>query len=253
MIARLRLLRGALALGIVLLWLGLVGIPSLVLLGAAVRRRGTPARIAWVSRWARVHCRIVLAMLRAGGARFSRRGTVPTDQPGIVVMNHQSVVDVPTVVLMCRPVVPVFLARERYARAPLIGRAMALADCVVVDPQDREVTLAALAGAVRHDRPVMLFPEGHRSLDGGVQPFRSSGMVAMLAARRVPVWLIATDGFCSGRRMADLFRLHDMRGRTEVIGRFEPPPDPADLPAFVARLEGEVRTAVEGMRTVRDG
>jgi hypothetical protein len=47
----------------------------------------------------------------------------------------------------------------------------------------------------------------------------------MLRARRVPVWLIATDGFWAGRRLIDLVMLHRIRGVTAVVGRFVPPDD----------------------------
>src|SRR6185503_322315 len=100
------------------------------------------------------------------------------------------------------------------------------AECPIVDPRrDRVAAVELLRTAVRADRAVFIYPEGHRSADGDLQPFRTAGLLAMLAERRVPVWLVATDGFSSGRRLVDLLQLHHIRGITEVLGCFDPPAD----------------------------
>jgi 1-acyl-sn-glycerol-3-phosphate acyltransferase len=241
--------RGGVALACVLAWLGLVALPSLLLLSVPARFMPAATRLAWVSGWARAHCRLVLAVFGLGGARYERRGTVRTDVAGIIVMNHQSLLDIPTAIVMCGPLVPAFVARARYARVPLIATGLQVADCPVVDPgRDRDAALAQLAGAVHHERALLIYPEGHRSPDGSVQPFRTAGILAMLRARRVPVWLIATDGFWAGRRLIDLVMLHRVRGVTEVVGCFQPPGDEAALEEFVAMLQVELARAVAGIR-----
>jgi 1-acyl-sn-glycerol-3-phosphate acyltransferase len=193
---------------------------------------------------------VVLGLMRLGGARFFRRGALRTDVAGIVLMNHQSVLDIPTAVIMCAPIVPAFVARERYARAPLIGTGLRLADCPVVDPRgDREGALAALREAVRADRAILIYPEGHRSTDGTLQPFRTAGLLAMLTERRVPVWLVATDGYTGSRRLVDLVQLHRIRGVTEVLGRFDPPADAAEIPAFLDGLHASLAGGLARMRS----
>lgn len=242
-------IRGGLALACVLAWLGLVALPSLLLLSVPARWMPPATRLSWVSRWAQAHCRIVLAAFRLGGARYERRGTVRTDAGGIIVMNHQSLLDIPTAIVMCTPLVPAFVARARYARVPMIATGLEVADCPVVDPgRDRDAALGQLARAVHQERALLIYPEGHRSPDGSVQPFRTAGLLAMLRARRVPVWLIATDGFCAGRRLIDLVMLHKVRGVTEVVGCFQPPGDEAALEGFVGGLQDALARAVAGMR-----
>jgi 1-acyl-sn-glycerol-3-phosphate acyltransferase len=244
-----RAFRGAVALATVLLWLAAVALPSILLLSVPARVVAPARRIAWVSAWARAHCRQVLGILRLGGARFVRRGTLRTDAPGLILMNHQSLLDIPTAVLMSAPVVPAFVARERYARVPVISTGLKLADCPVVDPhRDRPAAIALLRQTVRNDRAILIYPEGHRTTDGTVQPFRTAGLLAMLTERRVPVWLVATDGFTSGRRLVDLVQVHRIRGVTEVLGRFDPPEDAADLPAFLDQLHVHL---AEGLARIR--
>jgi 1-acyl-sn-glycerol-3-phosphate acyltransferase len=242
-------IRGGLALAFVLVWLGIVGLPSLLLLSVVARGSAPATRLSRVSGWARAHCRFALAVLRLGGARYERRGTVKTDEAGIIVMNHQSLLDIPTVILMCTPLVPAFVARARYASVPLIATGLRVASCPVVDPgHDRDAALALLAGAVQQERALIIYPEGHRTPDGSLQPFRTAGLLAMLRARRVPVWLIATDGFWAGRRLIDLVMLHRIRGVTAVVGRFVPPDDEGALEGFVATLEKELARGIAGLR-----
>ncbi len=244
--------RGGLALTSAVLWFGTVGVCSILLVSIPARWVGRERRLSWVSTWARVHSRIVLFLLRLGGARFTRRGSVCTDRPGLIVMNHQSVLDIPTIMLMAGPVFAGFVTRARYAHVPAIATGLWLADCPVIDPrQDREGAIATLRKAVQADRTLLIFPEGHRTPDGTLQPFRIAGLLAMLEARRVPVWVVVTDGFHTGRRVLDLLDLWRIDGITEVVGAFEPPADTADLPAFIDELHTRMAAHIAELRLRR--
>lgn len=251
----LRSAAGALSFLAVLLWLGLAGLPSILLLSMPASRVHRSRRLAWISTWARANSRVVLGLLRLGGARYFRQGEIETDKPGIIVMNHQSLLDIPTAIVMSRPLVPAFVARERYGLVPMISTGLRLADCPVVDPRkDRDGAVATLRQAVWQDRALLIYPEGHRSQDGELQPFRSAGLLAMLRERRVPVWLVATDGFRAGRRLIDFVRnVHRIRGRTELVGRYEPPADAEQLPAFIDGLHADLVAHLEGMRRPNQG
>jgi 1-acyl-sn-glycerol-3-phosphate acyltransferase len=244
-----RALLGAVSLLGVLLAIGLVWVPAVVFLVVPSAFVSRARRLRWVTLWAYGVCWTVLGLLWMGGARYVRRGWVRTDEPGVIVMNHQSLLDIPTAVVMTGPIVPAFIARERYAKVPGVSTGIWLADCPVVSKHDREAGLRAIREAVLHDRMVLIYPEGHRTCDGDVQPFRTAGLLALLEQRRVPVWLIATDGFCAGRRLIDfVLNVGNIRGRTEVVGRYDPPADAAELPAFVAFLEEELRGRVRALR-----
>lgn len=234
-----------------LLWLGLVLLPTSLALAAVSRLVSRATRLMWISWWARHGSAIALGILARGGAGSRREGFVPSDAPGIVLMNHQSVLDVLVLCVMTGPLVPAFVARERYARAPVIGTGLWLADCPVIDPRkDRAGAVECLRKAMAEERAIALYPEGHRSPDGTLQPFRPAGLLAMLATRRVPVWLVATDGFQAARKLLDLaFNLHRIDGRTELIGRFDPPADEAHLPAFVERLHAELGAGLARLRS----
>lgn len=245
---------GALWFLLLLLWLLCVATPALAFGVAPAARLWPQRRLQLVSAWARIVCRVVLGFLRLGGARYTRVGELDTSGPGIVVANHQSLLDIPTVILMSRPFVPAFIARDRYARPgiPILPLGLRLAGCPVIDPADRHASVAVLREAVRRDRTLLIYPEGHRSDDGELQRFRPAGLVAMLEERRVPVWLVATDGFSAGRHLVDfVLNAHRIDGCTEVVGRYDPPARAEELPAFVARLHGDLRAHLVTMRARR--
>jgi 1-acyl-sn-glycerol-3-phosphate acyltransferase len=182
----------------------------------------------------------ILDLLRLGGAHVRRVGTLPTASPILVVANHQSVLDICQVTLMAHPWVPAFVTRRRYARfVPLVAQCIRLLDSPIVDPKrDPQGSVAAIRqGARELPHGLVIFPEGHRSQDGEIRPFRAAGLETILAERRMPVYLVVNEGVWRVRRLADLlFRVPLIDAHSEVIGPFEPPADAALLPGFTREL-----------------
>jgi 1-acyl-sn-glycerol-3-phosphate acyltransferase len=197
-------------------------------------------RLRLVSIYMRVICHLFVGLLRLGGARFRRTGTLPTQEPIIIVANHQSLLDIVQVTLLARPWVPAFVARRRYARfVPLVSACIRLLGCPIVDPKrDPAGAIEAVRrGARELPHGLIIFPEGHRSLDGEIRRFRPAGLEAILRERPLPVYLVVNDGVFRVRRLADLaFRIYLIDASAEAFGPFDPPRDPAEVPAFVSRL-----------------
>lgn len=199
--------------------------------------------------------RTLLASLRLGGARFRHVGRIPTDAPCIVIGNHQSLVDPAVLIAMAGPDVPAFVARSRYAIVPVVGKSMEWARCPIIDParSARAAVLAVAEAAARLEHGILIFPEGHRTEDGEIRPFRTSGLLAMLTARRLPVYLAVTDGLWINRTLADVvFNVHRMRGETEILGPFAPPDEEAALPAFIDSLRDRMVAHLAQMRRRSD-
>ena len=180
------------------------------------------------------------AIFGIGGGRFRRKGVLPTGAPAYVVANHQAVLDIMQVTLLARPYAPAFVARTRYQRfIPQVSACIRLLGCPMVDPRsDRLGAVEAIRRGVRDlTHGLLIFPEGHRSRTGEVGRFRTAGLETMLRERRLPVYVVVNDGMWRARRFTDaLFRAHLMDGWSEVVGRFEPPEDDAEIPAFIDRL-----------------
>jgi 1-acyl-sn-glycerol-3-phosphate acyltransferase len=163
----------------------------------------------------------ILFFLRMGGATVRRSGSVRTTSPVLVLMNHQSLLDIPTAGLMSWPFVPWFVTRKRYHYGvPAVSPCLRLMGCPVIDPRDRRGSLRTMREAARTlEHGMLIFAEGHRTLDGEVQPFQTAGVLSVLRERRMPVYLVVTDGFWVWRRMSDsLFEAGKVRGETEVLG-----------------------------------
>ena len=182
----------------------------------------------------------ILALLRLGGAHARRVGTLPTASPILVVANHQALLDICQITLMAHPRVPAFVTRRRYARfVPLVSQCIRLLGSPIVDPKrDAQGSVAAIRqGARELPHGLVIFPEGHRSHDGEIRPFRNAGLETILTERRMPVYLVLNEGVWRVRRLADLlFRAPLIDACSEVIGPFEPPADAALLPEFIRGL-----------------
>jgi 1-acyl-sn-glycerol-3-phosphate acyltransferase len=200
--------------------------------------------------------RSVLVCMRIGGARIKEIGHVPTEQPVLVLMNHQSLLDIPhrggavpaqrppdRDPQALRPRHPARLAMLRIQRFPLI------------DPlQDRREAVALVQEAARRQQGILLYPEGHRARGGELGTFASAGIRVVLKEHRWPVYLIVTDGFWVCRNAKDfLFRIHKIDGRTEILGPFDPPATDAEVPAFVERMRETMQAKLEEMRNARNG
>ena len=197
----------------------------------------------------------ILFCMRLGGATLRRSGTVSTASPVLVIMNHQSLLDIPTVGLMSSPLVPRFVTRKRYQYGvPAVSPCLRLMGCPVIEPRDRRESLNTLRLAARAlEHGMLVFAEGHRSRDGEVQPFQTAGILTVLRERQMPVCLVVTDGFWSARRLIDSFLgVGKIRGETEVVGVFEPPADDTALRAFVEQLRETMIAHLELMRRRRD-
>jgi 1-acyl-sn-glycerol-3-phosphate acyltransferase len=238
----------------------LVGV--LFLLGSVVLRLGIIPGV-----WLRPHDRFrlaslfmkgmsggILGLLQLGGARVRRRGSIPTGSFVAIVANHQSLLDITQVALLARPRSPAFVARRRYARfVPLVSATMRLLGCPIVDPRrDPAGAVEAVRRAARElPNGLVIFPEGHRSVDGTVRAFRTAGLEAMLAERPVPVYVVVNDGTWRVRRLADLlFRVHRVDAYAEVLGPWEPPAEPEKLKAFARELR---RVIVDRLAELRGG
>jgi 1-acyl-sn-glycerol-3-phosphate acyltransferase len=197
----------------------------------------------------------ILFCMRLGGATLRRSGTVSTASPVLVLMNHQSLLDIPTAGLMSSPLVPWFVTRKRYHYGvPAVSPCLRLMGCPVIEPRDRRESLRTMRQAARTlEHGMLIFAEGHRTRDGEVQPFQTAGVLSVLRERHLPVCLVVTDGFWSARRLVDfVLGVGKIKGETEVVGVFEPPSDDAALPAFVEHLRETMIAHLASMRRRRE-
>jgi 1-acyl-sn-glycerol-3-phosphate acyltransferase len=136
-------------------------------------------------------------ILRIGGARLEVRGreALQPSGPCFFAANHQSWIDVPALfAALPRPVL--FLAKRELARIPFLGSYIGRMGMVFVDRSERRETARTVghaAARLRQGWSILSFPEGTRTIDGGVQPFKTATFAAALDAG-VPVVPVALEG-----------------------------------------------------------
>lgn len=154
-----------------------------------VRRDVCDDRIAWWSR----------RLVDDVGVRVEVAGRAHLEgfTPCVVMSNHQSLYDVP-VLYQLLPGSVRMVAKKELFRIPIFGGAMRAGEFVEVDRENRARAVASLAHArTLFDSGVSVWiaPEGTRSPDGHLGPFKKGGFVLAEEAR-VPVLPISIDGTC---------------------------------------------------------
>jgi 1-acyl-sn-glycerol-3-phosphate acyltransferase len=114
----------------------------------------------------------------------------------IYMANHQSFLDGPLVYWAVPGFVRVILKREVF-RVPILGQGMLLAGFVPVDRKGlrggRRSLDRAAANMARRKFSYLVFPEGTRTRDGNLQPFKRGGFFLALEAG-VPIVPITVRG-----------------------------------------------------------
>jgi 1-acyl-sn-glycerol-3-phosphate acyltransferase len=129
--------------------------------------------------------------------RVSVQGLAQVDplRSYIYMSNHQSNFDIP-VLLAHLPVQFRWLAKEELFKIPIFSRAMRGAGYVRIDRFNREAAIESLkeaAAKMKNGVSIMIFPEGTRSRDGNIRPFKKGGFV-MAVDTGVPIVPVIVQG-----------------------------------------------------------
>jgi 1-acyl-sn-glycerol-3-phosphate acyltransferase len=150
------------------------------------------------------------------GVRCSVTGShnVPTTQPYVVISNHCSHLDAPSLIrALPHPLYIVF--KTELGRIPLFGATLRKLGFVEVDRSDSEKArqgMSRAVDAIRGDRRILVFAEGTRSPDGRLQSFKKGGFHIAIDAQ-VPILPVAVNG---SRRLFPKGGVAIRPGRLEV-------------------------------------
>lgn len=123
------------------------------------------------------------------------REHIPPQGPYVLMMNHQSMVDIPLAMHIC-PVSVRFIAKKSIAYFPVIGWAMWIFGMVFLERGNARTALRALkkaAALLERGLVVCAYPEGTRSRDGRIAPFKK-GLFLLASKAGVPIVPVAIDG-----------------------------------------------------------
>lgn len=133
---------------------------------------------------------IALLMFRV---RYSGQKNIPSEGGVLVVSNHQSLFDPPLVGIACHRRMN-YLARDSLFRFPLFGRLIKSLNAIAIDREG--VGIAGIKESLKRlkrGEMVVVFPEGTRTPDGQIKPFRP-GFTSLAVRSRAAILPVAIEG-----------------------------------------------------------
>ena len=121
------------------------------------------------------------------GVRYSFRNfkKLPKDVPVIIICNHQSMWDIPTLIWKFRAHRPKFVAKKELAKGiPSISYNLRNGGSVSIDRKDPKGAVLKIKGFAKLVKEncfaVCIFPEGTRSRNGKIKPFKVAGVKTLM-------------------------------------------------------------------------
>ena len=169
---------------------------------------------AFATFWGKIGLWLAGAQIKTEGAEHILQG-----QPAIYMANHQSNFDIQTLYAGL-PIQFRWLAKKELFDVPGFGFAMKRAGYIPVDRANRKKSIQSMtvaADKIRQGASVIIFPEGTRSPDGNLLPFKKGGFMLALQSG-APIIPVAISG------SRDLMPKHSLRicGGTVNIRIFPP-------------------------------
>lgn len=161
-------------------------------------------------------------VLRIGGISVTVQGIQNLDpsRPYIFMVNHQSNMDIPVLVRALSEFQLRWIAKRELFLLPFFGWALWATRHIIVDRGDRTDALESLRRAqerIKQGISVVVFPEGTRSADGNLLPFKRGGFL-LAAKSKTPIVAVTING--SGR----ILRKNDWRVRSGTVTVIISPP-----------------------------
>jgi len=198
-------------------------------------------QLTWLHLYSSFWASFYLWMNPLWSVRVEGREHVRSDQPYVIVSNHQSALDI---LVAFRLFIPFkWVSKIEMFKVPLIGWNMWMNNYVPLRRGDRESVeqmMEACRNHLRKGNSVFIFPEGTRSRTGEMRRFKK-GAFLLAKEMDVPILPIAISGTCNAlpKKSMMLQGRHDMR--IQVLPEI-PPKQFADTE--VHSLAAEVREVI---------
>lgn len=185
-------------------------------------------------------------LIRAAATNIVVRGREHRAPDGayVIMSNHQSNFDVPVLYEALGPKMRMVAKAELFT-IPIFGKAMLAAGFVRVDRAQRAEAVKSLETAktlLSEGRSLFIAPEGTRSRDGSLGPFKKGGF-HLAASAALPILPVTVDGTLE---ILPRGALRTVRGKSVVV-TIHPPVAPSalgDKAALLATMAA-VRSAIQ--------
>jgi 1-acyl-sn-glycerol-3-phosphate acyltransferase len=182
--------------------------------------------------------------------RIEGRKNIPRKAPSVMVANHQSLVDI--LVLFRLMVHFKWVSKSENFRIPFIGWNMSLNRYIRIDRGSLRGNIGmmrAATEALTQGSSVMIFPEGTRSPDGTVHPFKA-GAFELALKTRCPILPIVIEGTAAALPKRGFI----LRGRQNIVVRvLTPVPIDRFAPDGAAAFAAAVQENIAGELTLMRG
>ncbi|GAL81264.1 1-acyl-sn-glycerol-3-phosphate acyltransferase [Algibacter lectus] len=124
---------------------------------------------------------------------FDNSHDIPTDQPIIIVSNHQSMYDISPLMWYMRKHHPKFISKIELGKGiPSVSYNLRHGGSCLIDRKNPRQSLPAIMKFGEYieetKRAAVIFPEGTRSVDGKPKPFQTKGLEILL--KKIPSALV---------------------------------------------------------------
>jgi 1-acyl-sn-glycerol-3-phosphate acyltransferase len=120
---------------------------------------------------------------------FINNQNIPTDQPIIIVANHQSMYDISPIMWYLREINPKFISKKELGKGiPSVSYNLRHGGSVLIDRKNPRQALSAIMKFGEYIEETkgtaVIFPEGTRSKNGAPKPFQTKGLEVLF--KKIP-------------------------------------------------------------------
>ena len=180
---------------------------------------------------------------------FINNQNLPVGRPIIFIANHQSLFDIPPMIYYLRKYHAKFISKVELAKGiPSISYNLRVGGGANIDRKDSRQSISELAKFAtrmkQNNWSAMIFPEGTRSANGKLKPFRAAGVATLL--KKCPNALLVPIAITDSWKMIR-YGLYPMNTFTPMKWEVLEPIEPGTAPIedLVQEIEDRIRAVVE--------
>ncbi len=183
------------------------------------------------------------------GTRYTFRNSyeIPEGKPLIIVVNHQSMNDIPPLIWYMRAYHPKFVSKIELGRGiPSVSYNLRHGGSVLIDRKDSKQALTEIAKLGRYiektNRSAVIFPEGTRSRNGKPKKFQTTGLKILM--KRSPSALLVPISINNSWKMLQYGKFPYGIGSHITLDVHKPIENGPDVEAIIGEVEEKI---VEGV------
>ncbi len=183
--------------------------------------------------------------------RFNNPHKIPKDRPTILVLNHQSMHDIPPIIWFMRRQEPKFVSKKELGKGiPSVSYNLRHGGSALIDRKDSKQALREIAKLGEYiennARGAVIFPEGTRSRTGHPKPFKTTGLKILL--KKAPSALIVPISINDSWKMLRYGKFPNGIGNRITFDVHEPIKNEGDVDALLTKIEAKVVSGITSFK-----